>query len=520
MATPSNVGHDWPPATDLGYVLHKNPNNVRTVSTAVGPARVFWPEADPEQATVATFVDVDPIGLVRRGGSQPLAAYVNDRPYVASSFLSVAIGRLFRSAMNGDCPARPELVDHRWPVVVGLPATPIGGHHQLVEQLFQPLGYETTVRVPELDDAFPEWGSASVAEVTLRAEITMRDLLRHLYVLLPVLDNDKHYWVDEKEVAKLLRHGAGWLADHPEHALITRRYLGNYGNLTRLALDGLADQPARSGDSGPEPANDSRPVDDPEPAAESNEAVPVDAIAAPTGDGAADADEAMIERPLSLNDQRLAAVIEAVLATSPHVVADLGCGEGNLMLRLAEERSIDRLIGADVSLRALKRTGRRLRLDQRPERQKPSVELRHSSLTYRDTGLADLDVACLIEVIEHLDPPRLDAVEPIIFAESRPKSVIVTTPNREYNALFNLSPGALRHRDHRFEWTRAEFTDWCRHISASYDYDHTMQSIGPVDPERGAPTQMAVFSLRHSGDDHQNQDQAQNQTRGREQADG
>lgn len=467
-----------PAATDLGFVLHKHPDNIRTVSTAIGPARVFWPEASPELATVATFVDVDPVGLVRRGGSQPLAAYVNDRPYVASSFLSVAIGRLFRSAMNGDCPARPELVEHRWPVTVSLPATPIGGDRQVVDRLFKPLGYQVTIEVPPLDEHVPEWGPARVAAVTLEAEVTMRDLLRHLFVLLPVLDNDKHYWIDENEVEKLLRHGEGWLAKHPEHALITRRYLGNFEGLAKLALDGLA---------GSDEPTDVQPTPTPE------QVSPEEATAA--RDGVADAAEARIERPLSLNEQRLGTVVDAVLAANPNTVVDLGCGEGNLMQRLADEPSIGHLIGADVSLRALNRTEKRLRLEQRPERQKPKVELRHSSLTYRDTRLAGLDVACLIEVIEHLDPPRLDAVEPILFAECRPKTVIVTTPNRDYNELFAMAEGALRHRDHRFEWTRAEFTNWCDAIGENYGYSYTVQPIGPVDPNLGAPTQMAVFTL-------------------------
>ncbi len=472
-------------------MLHKHPDNVRKVSTTAGPARVFWPEAGPDRATVATYVDVDPIGLVRRGGAQPLAAYVNDRPYVASSFLSVAIGRLFRSAMNGDCPSRPELVDHRWLVTVNLPAVPIGGDRQVVGRLFEPLGYETTVDVPPLDSHFPEWGSASVANVTLRAEVTMRDLLRHLYVLLPVLDNDKHYWIDETEVEKLLRHGDGWLASHAEHAFITRRYLGNYHSLTQLAFDGLTEKDQQpNADQATENENPSEDL----PAEAPGEASREVAEEAAAASRRADAVEARIERPLSLNDQRLEAVIEAILAAKPHSVVDLGCGEGNLLARLAQESSIDQLIGADVSLQALKRTSRRLHLDRRPERQKPAIELLHSSLTYRDARLVGVDVACLVEVIEHLDAPRLDAVEPILFSDCRPRSVVVTTPNRDYNQLFNLAPGSLRHRDHRFEWTRAEFAEWCDRISETYHYDYQLQTIGPIDPERGAPTQMAVFS--------------------------
>ena len=445
-------------ATDLGFVLHKHPDNVRTVATTAGPAHVFWPEAEPGRATVATLVDVDPIGLVRRGGAQPLAAYVNDRPYIASSFLSVAIGRLFRSAMNGDGGSRPELVDRQWDVSVRLPAVPIGGDRRIIDQLFGPLGYASHVEVPMLDPAFPHWGSASVADVTLRGYATMADLLRHLYVLLPVLDDDKHYWIDDAEVAKLLRNGSGWLDVHPEHKLITRRYLADLRPLTDRALEELASS----------------------------------ATASTLATSVAEREAG--ESPPTLNTQRTAAVVDAVRETGAASVVDLGCGEGKLLQRLAEEPGVQRLVGVDVSMHALRRSDRRLRLDRRPERQKPTIELRHSSLTYRDPELAGFDMACLIEVIEHLDPERLDTVERLLFGENRPRTVIVTTPNRDHNRRFNLATDAVRHRDHRFEWTRAEFEHWCRRVGDRYGYRFELRGIGPNDPELGPPTQMALLT--------------------------
>lgn len=455
------------PATDLGFVLYKHPENVRTVDTTAGPGHVFWTEAGPERAEVALLVDVDSIGLVRRDSGAPLAAYVNDRGYVASSFLSVAIGRLFRSAINGTCESRPELVDVAWPFVVRLPAVPIGPDRGIVHRLFGPLGYEVAVAVPDLDPTLPTWGPAAVASVELRATLTARDLLRHLYVLLPVLDDDKHYWIDRTEVEKLLRHGDGWLAGHPEHELIARRSLRHSRALTREVLDRLMM------DDGFETAGPNDEVDD--------------------------AAEASIERPLSLNDQRLTAVTNAVLAEQPDSVVDLGCGEGRLLARLADEPSIDRLVGVDVSVTSLERAKRRLRLDRRPERQRPTVELRQSALTYRDRELIGFDVACLVEVVEHLDPPRLDALEPILFANLRPRTVIVTTPNREYNAVFDLPAGRLRHRDHRFEWTRAEFEAWCDRMAHTNGYRYEIMPIGPIDDRLGPPTQMARFTRSRTG---------------------
>lgn len=464
------------PATDLGFLVHKHPDNLRSVSTTGGQAHVFWPRADIDGATVALLVEIDPIGLVRRGaGGRPLAPYINDRPYVASSLFSVALGKLFRSALNGDCPSRPELVELQWPVDVTVPAAPLGPDHGLAERLFGPLGYRVDVDVPPVDPEIPTWGSAEVGTLRIRGTASVRELLRHLYVLLPVLDADKHYWIDETEVRKLLRHGEGWLADHPEHRLIVRRYLGNFAGLTDLATELLATEllatePTTTGD----------------PAAGSDDSR--------TGDGAGDAAEHLIEKPLSLNEQRLAAVRDAVLDARPSTVVDLGCGEGNLIRHLATDGEIDRLIGIDVAPDGLRRAARRLRLDQRPERQRPAIELRQSSLTYRDAGLADPDVACLVEVIEHLDHPRLDAVETVLFDHTRPKTLVVTTPNREYNKLFDLPEGTLRHRDHRFEWTRAEFAAWCDRVCNRFGYAHELRAIGPVDEQHGPPTQMAVLT--------------------------
>ena len=460
--TTRRTGPGDPPATDLGFVLHKHPEHVRSVATTGGQATVFWPEASEDRATMALLVDIDPVGLVRRGGG-PATGGLRERPaLVASSFLAVAVGRLFRTAMNDDCPGRPELVAHRWPVEVRLPAVPIGGDRRIIDQLFEPLGYRSTIVVPPLDHRYPDWGSATVADVTLEGTVTMGELLRHLYVLLPVLDDDKHYWIDDAEVSKLLRQGEGWLTDHPERTLIARRYLGNHRDLAAKAL-------ALLGEPGP------------------------DAILGENG-AAADAAEATIEKPLSLHDQRMAAVVGAVVDANPATVVDLGCGEGNVLARLAELRSIERLVGVDPTLGALRRAERRLQLDRRPARQRPAIELFHSSLAYRDPRLDGFDLALLVEVIEHIDPSRLEAVEPILFRHLRPRTVVVTTPNRDYNPLFGLADGNLRHRDHRFEWSRREFARWCRGIGDRYGYQHRLDTIGPVDPAHGAPTQLAVLT--------------------------
>lgn len=456
------------PATDLGFLLHKHPGRLHEVPLSFGVARVAYPEASKRRCTAALLVDVDPVGLVRDRKAGPggrdasLRRYVNDRPYAASSFLSVALGRVFGTALSGRSKERPELADTALPFEAHLPVVPCrGGEESVLRRLFEPLGYEVAATGLPLDPAFPDWGSSAYFDVRLRGTLRARELLQHLFVLLPVLDDDKHYWVGEEEVDKLLRRGGDWLATHPEKELIARRYLRHDRRLTGAALTRLLEQDA---------------MDDPDEQAE-----------------ARDAEEAAVERPISLSEQRLEAVAAAVRAAGAHTVVDLGCGEGQLVGRLLRDTDA-KVAGMDVSHRALEGAARRLHLDTMTPRQRERVELFQGALTYRDTRLTGFDAATVVEVIEHLDPSRLGAFERSVFGHARPRMIVLTTPNREYNRLFPTLPaGSLRHRDHRFEWTRAELADWAARVAGRYGYRVEISGIGPAGPEVGQPTQLAVF---------------------------
>jgi 3' terminal RNA ribose 2'-O-methyltransferase Hen1 len=175
-------------------------------------------------------------------------------------------------------------------------------------------------------------------------------------------------------------------------------------------------------------------------------------------------------------------------------VLDLGCGEGRLLRLLLEERQLTEIVGVDVSSRALETASRRLAFDRMPERQRARIRLLHGSLVYRDERLAGFDAAAVVEVIEHLDPWRLEAFERAVFEAARPTTVVVTTPNSDYNARFEaLTAGSFRHEDHRFEWTRAELHAWASRIAERHGYATSFSAIGEEDPEVGAPTQMVVF---------------------------
>jgi 3' terminal RNA ribose 2'-O-methyltransferase Hen1 len=455
------------PATDLGYLLHKDPSRCQSSELSFGQAHVFYPEASEERCTAALLLDVDPVGLVRgrrgpAGEGRALEQYVNDRPYVASSFLSVAISRVFGTALSGRSKERPELAERALPLEARLSVVPCRGGEEFLRRLFEPLGYTVTAQPHVLDERFPDWGESAYFTVGLQGSCRLRDLLTHLYVLIPVLDNDKHYWVGDDEVEKLLRHGEGWLAAHPERGLIANRYLKHRRSLVRDTLERLISEESPEAD-----------------AAEESHA----------------REEAVVEQRISLNEQRLGAVLAAVKNSGARRVLDLGCGEGRLLRLLLEERSFETIVGMDVSHRALEMARDRLHLDRLPAMKKERISLIQGSLTYRDARLAGYDAATVVEVIEHLDPPRLAAFERVLFEFARPATVVLTTPNAEYNVRFQTLPaGQFRHRDHRFEWRRDEFQSWATQTAARFGYAVRFLPVGPEDPEVGAPTQMGVFT--------------------------
>jgi 3' terminal RNA ribose 2'-O-methyltransferase Hen1 len=455
------------PATDLGYLLHKNPANLHTFEMSFGKAHLFYPEANEDRCTAALLLDVDPVGLVRgkRGQSQggTLDQYVNDRPYVLSSFMSVVLGRALGTAMTGRSKGRQELAEEKIPFMVKLAVVACRGGDGLIRELFEPLGYLVKTTRHQLDEQFPEWGEAPYYCVQLEAEIRLRDLLRHLYVLIPVLDAEKHYWVGKEEVEKLLRKGEGWLAGHPHKEAIVKRYLPRQRQLAREALARLAEE------------------DNPDP----------DAAAEQHSEG-----EAKIEEPLRLWQQRMGAVVAVLRSAGAKRVLDLGCGEGKLLRELLAEKTLTEIVGMDVSYRSLEVASERLRLERMPAKQRERLKLLQGSLMYRDKRLEGYDAATVVEVIEHLDAPRLAAFERVVFEAARPRTVVITTPNVEYNVKFEtLHAGQFRHKDHRFEWSRGQFQEWSRKVGERFGYGVRFLPVGDEDSQVGAPTQMGVFSL-------------------------
>ena len=454
-----------PPASDLGYLLHKHPSKLHSFELSFGKAHVFYPEVTAERCTAALLLDVDPIGLVRRRSRESprlLEHYVNDRPYVASSFLSVAIARVFGTALTGRSKGRQDLADQELRLTAKIAVMPCRGGEDFLRKLFEPLGYSVRATPHLLDSKFSEWGASPYFTVELEGKVRLRDLLAHIYVLVPVLDAEKHYWVGEDEVEKLLRRGERWLAGHPEREAIVRRYLPYQRHLAREVLARLAEE------------------DNPDP--DATEEAHLD-------------EELRVEEPLKLWQQRLGAVLALLRASGAKRVLDLGCGEGRLLQTLLQAPEFKEIVGLDVSHRSLEIASQRLKLDRVPARQRERIKLIHGSLLYRDKRLQGYDTAVAMEVIEHFDPPRLAAFERVVFESARPANVVITTPNREYNSRFPTLPaGHFRHKDHRFEWTREQFQQWANLVASRFGYSARFLPVGAEDSEVGAPTQMGVFT--------------------------
>ncbi|WP_423737609.1 3' terminal RNA ribose 2'-O-methyltransferase Hen1 [Chitinophaga caseinilytica] len=453
------------PATDLGFLLHKHPDKFQTLELSIGKAHVFYPEKGDDRTTISLLLDVDPIDLVRgtrnmAGDGFALGQYVNDRPYVASSFMSVAIAKAFSSAMNGRCKDKPELVDVALPFEVLLTSVPAPkGGETLIRKFFEPLGYTVSLQKHTLDDKFTDWGDSKYFTLRLAHTITTQALLSHLYVLIPALDNDKHYYVNDHEIEKLLEKGKGWLHSHPEKEQITRRYLVHLLSLSRKALDRL------------------------------NEELPLEL----TGEAPTETEPG--KKKESLHDRRIGLVAEKLVASGAERVLDLGCGEGKLVRQLLKKPQFREIAGMDVSYHELLKARERLHFDEMSPKQKERIQLFQGSLTYRDRRLEGYDAAAVVEVIEHLDVNRLKAFERVLFEFARPKTIVLTTPNQEYNVMWEtLEAEDMRHNDHRFEWTRQQFADWAGEIGKKYNYKVEILPVGDEAPGVGAPSQMAIFT--------------------------
>jgi len=461
-----NISTTHFPATDLGYLLHKHPDKFQTLELSVGKAHIFYPEKSNERTSISLLLDIDSIDMVRsarniKNDGFAFGHYLNDRPYVASSFMSVAIVKAFSSAINGKCKDKPELVDVKLPfeVTIAVIPAPKGGEF-LIRKFFEPLGYNVELTRHKLDEKFPEWGESKYYTLKLTNTITTKELLSHLYVLIPSLDNDKHYFVTENEIEKLMQKGEGWLKEHPEKEQIIKRYLVNLSSFSRIAFERLSD-----GEESVEVSSD---------LIEKTE---------------------IQKRKETLHEKRIKIVADKITQSGAVNVLDLGCGEGKLIRQLIKQKQFTQIVGMDVSYNQLIKAKERLHFDEMSPKQKERINFFQGSITYKDKRLEGFDAAAVVEVIEHLDLNRLKAFERVLFEFAKPKTIVLTTPNKEFNIMWEkLDVDEMRHDDHRFEWTRKEFAEWANKIGQMYHYQVELLPIGEEVENAGTPSQMAIFT--------------------------
>ncbi len=468
LLTITYKGHN---TQDLGYLLYKNPYRAQSFEMPFGKAYVFYPEVSDEKTTAALLLDINPIDLARGklGSSEGgLFDYVNDRPYVSSSFMSTTLIKVLGTAMKGTCTKKQELADTPINLTACVHMLPCRGSADLPYEIFEPLGYMVETKTSVLDEKFSEWGNSPYIDLTISGTVTLSNLLNHLYVLIPVFDKQKHYYINEDEIEKLMLHGEGWLASHPLRNLIVSRYFARKKRYAAMAIDRLIENEPVDADDFGESAGEN----------DSDPALPAD----------------IKEKRNTLNTMRLEAVKTAVLESGSSSVIDLGCGECRLTAMLLAEKQIKRIGAADVSVRALEKAKQHLHFDDMSPDKKNKLTLMQASLTYKDPRFSGYDTACVVEVIEHLDPQRIAAFERVLFEYAAPNTVIITTPNKEYNLHYeNLYEGDLRHGDHRFEWSREDFKKWTGHVCDAFGYSVEISGIGDADEEFGTPTQMGVF---------------------------
>jgi 3' terminal RNA ribose 2'-O-methyltransferase Hen1 len=440
------------PATDLGYLLHKHPGKMHSKISSQGINYCFFSEVSEERCKACLLMDIAPRHLFKskleaRFNIVNYNPYVNVRPYLASSLMSVAIAEMFGTAMNGRSKERQSLADTQIPLEAEISVLSCQEGPEFIKKLFEPLGYEVNIAPIMLDSQFADWGPSPYFYLKLKGTKRLSELLRQLYILIPVCDNFKHYWIDFAEQEKIVRMGEGWLPQHPMVSEITYRSLKHLKSLSQQALAQLLIGEANTGTEILGIENQSRPV--------------------------------------RLNEQRMQAVAGELIKCGVKTLIDLGCGEGRFLETLIGFNQFQKIKGMDVSIQVLERASLLLN--------KSKVELIHGSLNYLDARTQGFDACVLMEVIEHFDPLRLPEVAHNIFGFIKSPVVIVTTPNREFNSKF--ATGGLRHSDHRFEWSRTEFQRWCECIGAKYVYQFRISFIGEVDSVLGGSSQMGVFTL-------------------------
>ncbi|MCM3572375.1 3' terminal RNA ribose 2'-O-methyltransferase Hen1 [Mesobacillus subterraneus] len=432
----------------ISHLLAKNPNNLYERNQKGHAVRLFFSSFTEREVEATVFVAPDSLELVKNQGNQyDITHYINDREFAVSSIFISLIRTALGTALNGQ-PKEEYIKWVKHPFDLELSFGPVASglsDHQIVD-LFEPLGFNVSINRPQIEYNFNLKSKSSVRFITLKGRTPLQMALRQIFVLIPVLDNYKHYFIDEKEIEKLERYGEGWLDDHPQKSFILKKAL-RFKNVYELVEGQEKD------------------------------------TAAPE------------MRKIRLNDMRYEKIVDTVNGfENKESIVDLGSGEGKLSTRLGFIPGVKEILAVEPSEEASIRAMERFAQAEGKDYFIKPTQL-WGSLFYYDERLKGKDVIILCEVIEHIDEERLSKVFQTILQDYRPKNLVVTTPNKEYNALYEMDT-EFRHGDHRFEWSREEFEAWCKARNEEGEYELIFDGIGELDEQFGFPTQMCIFKRK------------------------
>ncbi|WP_342431763.1 3' terminal RNA ribose 2'-O-methyltransferase Hen1 [Neobacillus sp. FSL H8-0543] len=431
-------------AETVSYLIAKNPTNLYERNEKGFKVRLVYPTFTNDEAEFLIYVQPDPIDLARNSAEKyDITSYINDREFAVSSIFVSAIRKALGTALNGKPDEEyTEWVDH--PFVMELNFGPVATdlNDREIEDLFKPIGYKVTIESGV--STFREKSSAKF--ITITGEQTVQNALKHISTLIPVIDNYKHYFIDEREVEKLDRYGDDWLESHPAKLLILKRAL-RYQSLIVKSKFYHREQSTKG----------------------------------------------IVEQPkVRLNEQRYDAIVNYIKGLpNRETIVDLGAGEGKLSVQFGFIDGVKEILSIEPSSKSRVKAIKRFQEENDKERYIEPKSLA-GSLYYFDERLQNKDIIVLCEVIEHIDEHRLPNIFKTIVNDYRPRILIVTTPNQEYNVVYEMDD-EMRHDDHRFEWTRAEFREKCEQWTKDSSYQVSFQGIGEEIESYGQPTQMAIF---------------------------
>lgn len=441
----------------LSFLLSKNPQNLYDRMEKGYRVRLTYTVFSDSEVEALIFVTPDPVELVKNSpDTYEITQYINDREFVVSSIFCSNTRSALGTALNGR--PKEEYLDwakHAFQLTIGFGPVATDLPDAAIKNLFEPLGYQTEIERGRADYNFQFKERSSARFINLQSKVTLQNALQHLFVLIPVLDDYRHYFIDEREIEKLERYGEGWLADHPLKELIIKRTLRFRELIDQMVLNSHQTELINEAVT-PEPNISSQPV----------------------------------VRLNKLRYQRLVKIIEDLAARES--IVDFGAGEGKLSVRLGFIPGVKEILAVEPTekeqLRALKRFSEASRKDDFIA---PTPVW--GSLFYYDEQLCGKDVMILSEVIEHIDESRLPRVMDTILGSYKPQVLLITTPNAEYNPVYQMEEG-IRHKDHRFEWSRAEFAEWTYCLARNYAYEVQIDGIGEEAEGYGHPSQLAILT--------------------------